>query len=67
MSHMPQPESLTLSMREAAAILGISPSTAYAAAKDDAFPVPVIKINSRYVVSKKSLMELLGLSPKDAA
>lgn len=51
----------TLTLPEAAALLGISRSTAYHAAAADKFPVPVIRVGSRYVVPTKPLLDLLGL------
>lgn len=62
---MVSPQHLTFSIPETAAALGIAPSTAYAAVKDGTFPVPVIKIGSRYVVPKKALTELLGVTSEE--
>lgn len=51
----------TVSLTQAAALLGIGRSSAYAAAREGAFPTRVIKINGRYVVPTKPLLDLLGL------
>lgn len=57
----------TLTLPEAAALLGIGRTSSYAAARDGNFPVPVIKIGGRYVVPTKPLLDLLGLDelPED--
>jgi excisionase family DNA binding protein len=52
--------SLTLTMPEAAACLGISKSLAYGLAKSGSFPVPVLRLGRRMVVSRAALMQLLG-------
>jgi len=61
------PTSLTLA--EAASILGIGRSTAYAAARNNTFPTKVIQIGGRYIVPTKPLLDLLGIEelPKEAA
>lgn len=51
----------TVSLPKAAALLGISRGSAYANARANDFPVPVIKIGGRYVVPTKPLLDLLGL------
>lgn len=51
----------TITVVEAAAQMGVSSSSAYAAIKKGDFPVPVIKIGGRYVVPTKPLLDLLGL------
>lgn len=51
----------TLSIPEAAKLLGISRSSAYGAARTGNFPAPVLKINGRYVVPTKPLLDALGL------
>lgn len=48
-------ETLTVSLGQAADLLGIGRSTAYDLARRDEFPVPVLKIGRRRVVSKKRL------------
>lgn len=60
-------DKLTISLREAADIMGIGHSTAYAAVKNDTFPVPVIRIGGRYVVPKKPFMNLLGVTAEEAS
>ncbi|MBI9000048.1 helix-turn-helix domain-containing protein [Corynebacterium sp. CCM 9185] len=58
----------TITVEEAAAVLGISKSSAYAAIKRNEFPTPVIKIGGRYVVPTAPLRQLLGVdAPKEAA
>lgn len=51
----------TVSIPKAAALLGISRSSAYAAARTGNFPTPVLKINGRYVVPVRPLLDVLGL------
>ncbi|WP_288863665.1 helix-turn-helix domain-containing protein [uncultured Corynebacterium sp.] len=51
----------TVSIPVAAALLGISRSSAYEAARKGNFPSRVIKINGRYVVPTKPLLDALGL------
>lgn len=51
----------TVSIRQAATLMGVGNSTAYAIAREGKFPVPVIKIGGRYVVPTKPLLDLLGL------
>lgn len=52
----------TVNLIEAAALLGIGTSTAYAAAREGALPFPVLKIGGRYVVPTKPLAESLGIT-----
>lgn len=59
---MTLPNSPTVSIRVAAELLGIGSSTAYAAARDGKFPTKIIRINGRYVVPTRPLLELLGLT-----
>lgn len=54
----------TYTLMEAAKLLGIGTSTAYAAAKRNELPVPVIRIGGRYVIPRKPLDELLGITPE---
>ncbi|WP_276687261.1 helix-turn-helix transcriptional regulator [Corynebacterium casei] len=56
---MPYPP--TIGIRQAAELLGIGSSSAYAAARKGNFPTKVIHIGGRYVVPTKPLLELLGL------
>ncbi|WP_175934564.1 AlpA family transcriptional regulator [Corynebacterium sp. Marseille-P4321] len=51
----------TLNIAEAASLLGIGRSSAYEAARTGKFPTPVLKINGRYVVPTKPLLDALGL------
>jgi excisionase family DNA binding protein len=57
---MPRTESATLSIEQAAVRLGIGRGTAYAAAREDRLPVPVIKIGRRMLVSRAALEALLA-------
>ncbi|MGP5242520.1 helix-turn-helix transcriptional regulator [Corynebacterium flavescens] len=59
----------TISVHRAAAMLGIAPSSAYAAIRNNNFPTPVIQIGGRYVVPTKPFLALLGLDelPTDGA
>ena len=57
-------EKATLTIEEVAARLGIARSTAFALAKRDALPVPVIRLGRRLVVSREQVARLLaGESP----
>lgn len=60
------PTTPTVSLTEAAQLLGIGRSTAYAAARNDEFPVQVIKVGGRYIVPTKPLLDLLGLEEVSA-
>lgn len=51
----------TVSITEAAKLLGIGRSSAYEAARNGTFPVPVLRINTRFVVPTKPLLDALGL------
>ncbi|WP_293820357.1 helix-turn-helix domain-containing protein [uncultured Corynebacterium sp.] len=59
----------TTTLRAAADLLGISKSSAYAAARNGTFPTKVIQIGGRYVVPTNPLLELLELDelPKEVA
>lgn len=57
----------TVTIREAAKLLGIGTSSAYEAARNGKFPTPVLKINGRYVVPTKPLLDALGLEELPAA
>lgn len=52
---------LTLTITEAAELLGLSASHAYQLARSGGFPSPVIKAGGRIVVPTKPLLDLLGL------
>ena len=56
---MPYPPTITIT--NAAQLLGISTSSAYTAARNGKFPTKVIQIGGRYVVPTKPLLELLDL------
>lgn len=51
----------TITIAAAANLLGIGRSSAYEAARTGNFPAPVLKINGRYVVPTKPLLDVLGL------
>ncbi|ART20576.1 hypothetical protein CBE89_02975 [Corynebacterium striatum] len=51
----------TITIREAAQLLGISVSGAYTAIRAGSFPTKVIQIGGRYVVPTRPLLDLLGL------
>jgi predicted DNA-binding transcriptional regulator AlpA len=51
-----------MSIAALAVVLGISRSHCYALAARDALPVPVIRLGSRMVVSRRMVEELLGYS-----
>ncbi len=51
----------TVSVRQAATLLGISFSSAYAAIHAGNFPTKIVQIGGRYVVPTAPLLELLGL------
>lgn len=52
----------TVNIDTLAKVLGIARSTAYAAARENALPCPVFKINGRFVVPMKPLADALGIS-----
>jgi predicted DNA-binding transcriptional regulator AlpA len=66
-----QAERRTLTIPEVATALGLGRSTAFALAKRDALPVPVIRLGRRLVVSRELVERLLagesarGLSSDD--
>jgi predicted DNA-binding transcriptional regulator AlpA len=53
-------KSRTLNIETASTMLGISRPTGYKLARLDEFPVPVIRIGRRMVVSADAIEELLG-------
>lgn len=53
----------TCSIEQAAAILGVGRSTAYAAARDGT--LPVLKISHRLLVSVPRLLAMLGVERED--
>jgi hypothetical protein len=50
-------------LRTAAQILGLSANTAYALARRDAFPVPVIRAGGQYRVPVQAILAVLGVCP----
>ncbi len=46
----------------AASVLGIGRTTAYALARAQNFPVPVLRVGKRYVVSVEGLLAVLGVA-----
>jgi excisionase family DNA binding protein len=54
---------LTITISEAAGILGISRSTAYESVRNGTFPVAVIKIGKRLVISRAAIEQVLGTPP----
>lgn len=57
----------TVSLTEAAELLGVGRATAYNAAKSGNFPVPVLRVGSRYVVPTRPLLQVLGVSEEVTA
>jgi predicted DNA-binding transcriptional regulator AlpA len=53
-------EKATLTIEEVAVRFGIARSTAFALAKRDALPVPVIRLGRRLVVSRELIERLLA-------
>lgn len=67
---MTLPTSPTISLREAAKLLGVGDSTMYAAAREGSLPFPILKVNSRYIVPAKPFLATLGIesdNPKEVA
>jgi excisionase family DNA binding protein len=60
-----QTESLTLTVEEAAARLGISRTLAYELAKVDRLPAPVLRLGRRLVVSRQALERVLTGEPRE--
>jgi len=56
-------ESLTLTVEDAAKLLGISRGSAYAAARRG--ELPVLRVGRRLLVPRARLLELLGASADD--
>mgnify|MGYP000908402718 CR=1 FL=1 len=50
----------TVTVEEAATMLGIGRNTAYEAVRQGRFPVPVVKIGKRYVIPRLPLERLLA-------
>jgi predicted DNA-binding transcriptional regulator AlpA len=58
-------QSRTLNIEDAGAMLGISRPTSYKLARADQFPVPVIRIGRRMVVSREAIDALLSRQKDD--
>lgn len=52
----------TLTIPEAAKLLGISRSSGYYAAQKGTFPCPVLTVGGRYIVPARPLCDLLGMT-----
>ena len=52
-------DKLTVTVEDAARMLGIGRSLAYEAARTNTFPVPVIKVGGRYLIPRAPLEALL--------
>ena len=61
-AHLPP----TLSVAEAARILGISRSAGYTLAAQGQFPIPVLRLGRSFRVPTAPLLTLLGLTPPTA-
>jgi hypothetical protein len=53
----------TCSVEDAARRLGLSRSAAYALARQDALPVPVLRLGRKLVIPVRSLDRVLGVAP----
>jgi excisionase family DNA binding protein len=51
---------LTMNIDDVAPLLGINRSTAYELIRRGTFPLPVIRMGRRIVVSRKAVTDLLG-------
>ncbi|MDQ3656391.1 MAG: helix-turn-helix domain-containing protein [Chloroflexota bacterium] len=60
-----RPISRTLNIEDAGAMLGISRPTSYKLARTDQFPVPVIRVGRRMVVSREAVDALLSRQKDD--
>lgn len=56
---VPRTRNRTLNIEEAGAMLGISRPTSYKLARRDEFPVPIIRLGRRLVVSRDAVENLL--------
>jgi excisionase family DNA binding protein len=59
-SHEARLQSLTMNIDDVAPLLGINRSTAYELIRRNEFPLPVIRLGRRLVVSRHAVEELLG-------
>ena len=57
----------TLDIVTAGRLLGIGRTTAYQLARNDNFPVPVLRIGASYKIPTAPLLEALGLHPHAGA
>jgi excisionase family DNA binding protein len=64
-SHQARLRRLTLDIDEVAPLLGINRSTAFELIRRGTFPLPVIRLGRRIVVSRKAVEALLGGSIGD--
>ena len=58
---------LTLSVAEVALMLGVGQSTVYDSIRRGDFPVPVIRVGARQLVSRAALLELLSVASADVS
>jgi excisionase family DNA binding protein len=58
------PELMTIA--EVAPVLRMGTSTAYAAIKRDAFPLPILRVGGRMLISRYQLARWLGVEPAEA-
>ena len=58
--HQARLQRLTLNVDDVAPLLGINRSTAYELIRRGTFPLPVIRLGRRLVVSRKAVADLLG-------
>jgi excisionase family DNA binding protein len=58
--HQARLQRLTMNIDQVAPLLGINRSTAYELIRLGTFPLPVIRMGRRVVVSRKAVAELLG-------
>lgn len=55
----------TISVPEAADLLGVSSWTLYKAIREDASPIKILRIGRKIVVPTAPLLEQLGIHPND--
>ncbi|WP_246607358.1 helix-turn-helix transcriptional regulator [Paractinoplanes toevensis] len=56
---------LATDVETAASVLGIGRTTAYRLARNGTFPVPVLRVGKRYVISVENLLTILGISEQE--
>lgn len=59
--------SLTVSVEQAAIMLGIGRGLAYETCRNGTFPVAVIRVGTRYRISRAAIEQLVGCQATDAA